>query len=89
MTPGRNQNMINGNHFIGSFSNKVKDSVLTKVNWIYNFLDSGMACVFLIKSEKIQNFEKYFFLDSLYRKKTQVLAFTINTKVKELFKLLV
>ena len=44
MTPDRHKNMINTlrfcyilTHFIGSFSNKVKNFVLTNVNWTYTF----------------------------------------------------
>ena len=45
------QNMINAlrlcyilTHFIGLFSNKVENSVLTKFNWIYIFSYSILAC---------------------------------------------
>ena len=47
-TPVRTQNIINALHlcymltyFIGSFSNKVKNSVLTNANWISIFFGLG------------------------------------------------
>ena len=50
MRPDRIQDMINAlrlchmlTHFIGSLSNKVKNFVLTSVNWIYKIFGPGHA----------------------------------------------